>query len=74
MANEIKFNLDTDGGFTCGDTATGLTCYAYPSSTYATQAKRKPFSTAVEMLHAERRYGLPHEAAYDARQWVKLNT
>jgi len=69
---EIKFETDAQGGFACGDTASGVTSYAYPTSTYATEAKRKPFATAIVMLTLERRYGLPHESDYDARIWAKL--
>lgn len=49
----IRFHLDTDGGFTAGDTSTGLTAYAYPSSTHATRAKRDPLGVAAEMMASE---------------------
>ena len=43
-------HMDDRGGFTCGDTETGHTAYAYPSSDHAVAAKRDPARVAVEML------------------------
>ena len=46
----IIHHLDQQGGFTCGDTETMHTAYAYPSSIHATDAKRDPDKVAAEML------------------------
>lgn len=61
-----------DGGFVCGDDVSGKTSYAYPTSTHATLAKRVPFRVADAMLANETRYGMAHEADYDARNWQLL--
>ncbi len=37
----IVYKLDQDGGFTCGDTETRMTAYAFPTSPYATAAKKR---------------------------------
>ena len=46
----IRYFLDAQGGFTVGDTLTGATCYAYPTSTHATDAKRRACAVAREMI------------------------
>jgi len=46
----ILFFLDAAGGFTCGDTVAGVAEYAYPSSIYATLAKREPAIAARAMI------------------------
>jgi len=66
------FKLLLDGGFVCGDTESRVTSYAYPTSEHAVLAKRDAAKVAATMLGAERRYGMPHEADYDARMWRKL--
>lgn len=43
-------HLDQQGGFTCGDTETMHTAYAYPSSIHARDAKRDPDKAVAEML------------------------
>lgn len=44
------YHIDDRGGFTCGDTTTGHTAYAYPSSDHATKAKRAADKVASDML------------------------
>lgn len=72
----IKYLLDADGGFTCGDTASGYTAYSYPSSHWATEAKRHAATVAAAMLaiEATSRKWTPHSiaAGYDARNWAQL--
>lgn len=68
----IVHTFDKDGGFIAGDTDTGLTCYAYPSSTHATQAKRASAKVAAKMMKNER--STVHDRSeYDGRHWAKLN-
>ena len=72
----IVYRMLDDGGFVAGDTATERTSYAYPTSTYATQAKRHPDRVAAEKMTAENihRYGNPAIFVdYDARNWSLLN-
>jgi hypothetical protein len=45
--------IDVMGGFTVLDTETGLTSYAYPSSTYAVQARKYPGRVAKAMIKGE---------------------
>lgn len=68
----IVHKLDCNGGFTCGDTDTRITAYAYASSTHARSARRHPADVAAEMLLHERRYGFDHEANLDAMHWRTL--
>jgi hypothetical protein len=49
----ILFKLDAKGGFTCGDTETGRTAYAYPHSPNARAAKYDPALVASEMMANE---------------------
>ena len=70
------YNLDAQGGFTCGDTETGHTAYAYSSSEHATAAKRDPAKVAVEMLR-QANYSNPLCPAdivtqANARNWKRL--
>jgi hypothetical protein len=53
----ILFKLDSAGGFTVGDTATGRTAYAYPTSANASQARQLPYSVATEMMIVENSLG-----------------
>lgn len=69
----IVYLLDADGGFTAGDTETRITVYAYPTSLYATVAKRKAAAVAEQMIGAEHRFGFDHEMQYDARNWKRLD-
>lgn len=46
----ILYLIDEQGGFLCGDTLTGITEYAYPTSDHATAAKRDPEGVARTML------------------------
>jgi len=71
----IVYLLDDEGGFTAGNTETRITCYAYPTSTYATAARKgqKRLAIATEMLRDERRIGAYYEAEYDERNWARIN-
>lgn len=55
----ILFYLDPQGGFTCGDTETGRTAYAYPTSPHADRAKRPELRarTAATMVKRENDMG-----------------
>lgn len=73
----IVFMFDAQGAFIAGDTATEMTSYAYPSSAFASQAKRAPAKVAAEMIKdtiAYGRHGFTHEIDGDYRNWAKLNT
>ena len=52
----ILFKLDAQGGFTCGDTETGRTCYAYPTSPNANGAKKHPERVAKMMMKYENKW------------------
>ena len=67
----IVHTMLADGGFVAGDTVSRLTCYAYPSSTSATRAKKAPYTIAKEMVAGER--ASSNRADYDARNWARLN-
>ena len=71
----IRFKLETNGAFIAGDTETGRTAYAYPSSTYAMQAKRHPKTVAAEMMADENSTGRWRDAFddYDLRHWTRIN-
>ena len=71
----IRFKLETNGAFIAGDTETGRTVYAYPSSTHATQAKWHPKTVAAKMMTAENSAGKWRDAFddYDLRNWTRIN-
>jgi hypothetical protein len=72
----IIYKIEADGGFVCGDTNTGLTAYAYPTSPHASNAAKSPAQaqkTADAMIKAEspiRRS--PNTDYYDKWNWGKL--
>lgn len=70
----IAYRLLPDGGFVCGDTQTGLTSYAYQTSTHAERARRHPKLVAREMCGAEDAICrvLPSVRGADARHWQIL--
>ena len=68
----IVFRLLADGGFVAGDTATGRTSYAYPTSEHANIARRLPDRVAREMMKAANAFVGCDTADYDARMWRKL--
>lgn len=74
----IIYTFDRDGAFIAGDTDTEATSYAYPTSTYATAAKRDPEGTAREMTRAAFATDLflPKDivARANARNWSNLNS
>ncbi|UKJ74527.1 hypothetical protein [Azospirillum brasilense] len=69
----ILFMHTPEGGFLAGDTETGLTSYAYPTSTHATRARNHPGKVAAEMMTSETassRRAVPDAAARDAK-WLE---
>lgn len=64
---------DKEGAFICGDTATGITCYSYPSSANAQQARKVPDKIAKLALANQTRHGFTSEIDYDARNWRRLD-
>ena len=72
----IVCGFDEDGGFIAGDTVTGRTSYAYPTSFHATTAKRSAVRTAVRMMRQENENTCrcQHADQYDARNWARLPT
>jgi len=69
----IVYELLTDGGFVAGDTETGFTSYAYPTSSHATMAKRQASRVAAEMVKSANAFGdIVGRSDYDARNWHKL--
>jgi len=73
----IKYAFTQDGGFIAADTNSGLTSYAYPTSTHATKAMRDPQAIADKMM-AEQSWRTseshPNLADYDARNLANLAT
>lgn len=65
----ILSKMDRDGGFTVGDTNTGMTGYAYPTSTHAVAARRKPERVRDEMA---RRMSSAPWPEYHQRNWTRL--
>ena len=64
-----------EGYFVAGDSVTGITSIAYPTSEYAEEAKKNAGQTAIEMIAAELSTFHGEEAgkAYDLRNWMKLH-
>lgn len=64
----------SDGAFVAGCTSSGLTCYAYPTSTSALAARREPNAIAEEMIGRQLENPcLDHRAEYDRRNWARIN-
>lgn len=71
----IVYKLDAQGGFTCGDTETKLTSYAYPTSAWADTSRKHPGNVAEAMLVDEgwRKPSSPTWVRdYDKRNWSRL--
>lgn len=73
----IVFKLLPDGAFVAGDTESKQTCYAFPSSSSATSARKSPERVAADMMKRE---SVLSDAmrdrvavGYDARNWERLN-
>ncbi len=64
--------FDADGGFLAGDTATGLTAYSYPTSPYATRAKRDPAKVAAQLLARETQRVSDYSPQYDVHIMAQL--
>lgn len=72
----ILSHLDSQGGFTVGDTDTGATAYAFPTSTHATNAKRQPETVAAKMGKRANDWGThmtrANEAYFHRHNWTVL--
>ncbi len=72
----IVYKLDQDGGFTCGDTETRMTAYAFPTSPYAPAAKKRAKNVAAEMMAHGRDWVrfIPSdiENEFHSRNWARL--
>jgi hypothetical protein len=70
----IIFKLLSDGAFVAGDTESGMTTYAYPTSTNAEAAKKHPERQSIyaqSMIDSQRRNnGIG--ADYDDANWQRL--
>lgn len=65
--------LDGDGGFTVGDTNTGTTLYAYPTSPRASQARRNPVGVATTMQTDANTWGVrENDVGYHRHNWQRL--
>ncbi len=67
----LLYKRGNEGGFTVGDTVTGRTCYAYPTSCHAEDAIKAPERVAREMMDKENalgRFGPPELLAEFARR------
>lgn len=53
QAGNINYCFTPDGAFVAADLASGLTSYAYRSSSFATDAKRNPVRVATLMIEGE---------------------
>jgi len=71
----IVWKICEDGSFVAGDTVTGVTSYAYPTSLRVAHAKRNPEREAKEMLANERKedHETPYGLQYDKHNWERLN-
>lgn len=72
----IRFRFLAGGGFVCGNTRSGITSYAYPTSTHATRAHKEPTKVAMRMLAGESvslREAFQSCREYDAANWKLLN-
>lgn len=71
----IKHTFDASGGFVVGDTTSGLTAYAFPSSSHANLAKRDPDKVARQMIASESMACrvLADVKTTDARHWATIN-
>lgn len=70
-----RYRLMSCGAFVAGDTATGLTSYAYPTSLYAETAARSDkwaADTAARMVRKQ--IDNPDRDDYDLRNWWRINT
>ena len=77
----VTYKQTENGGFVCGDTDTRRTSYAYPTSPYATLARKMPDRIAADMMAATNRFtvtgrgvvaGTDALTEYDARNWAVL--
>jgi hypothetical protein len=71
----IVYKMLADGAFVAGDTETGRTCYAYPTSSHATLARKMPERIAADMVASANRDNSPKHIRdhYDARNFASIN-
>jgi hypothetical protein len=69
----IVFKLESDGGFIAGDTKTRVASYAYPTSEYATLARKMPATIAHEMMARANSFHAREDfIGYYSRLWERL--
>lgn len=70
----IIHTFDNIGGFVVGDTDTGITSYACPSSTYARQARTNGARYAIKVAHSmiQSEPEFPRYQERDAANWQRL--
>lgn len=73
----IRYRFLKGGAFVAGDTKTGRTSYAYPTSPSADRAKAAPTKIALRMMASENKGGEWRESQlcrdYDTANWKLLN-
>lgn len=71
---DVVYRMLDDGGFVAGDRDSEMTSYAYPTSPYATAAKKHPKAVAEDMMSNERIEfrRIPAVQDYDISNWRKL--
>ena len=73
----IVHKLLPDGGFVAGDTHTGRTSYAYPTSPSAKLGRKQPGEAAADMMRRENAISAAARSVggqdYDARNWARLD-
>jgi len=55
MAINILCGTDADGAFIAVDLVSGISAYAYPSSSHAASATKRPSETAAKMIASEKK-------------------
>ena len=70
----IVYKHLADGAFVGGDTDTGITGYAYPTSEHAEEVRKNPLRVASEMVRGQIGYpNSPLCKGYNAANWELLN-
>ena len=70
---EIKFGFDKQGGFIAGFAGTNFVEYAYPTSEYATAARRHPEKIATLMAASSMRNSAWAERYGSQALWEKIS-
>ena len=66
----LLWTIEPDGGFRAGDTGTGLTSYAFPTSMLAEMALKSPDDAAFLMLQDQSPN--PGRSGFDSDNWLLL--